>query len=293
MSTCDSYVTYWKDVAPVPSGLRQKARSTARNLALGALGSIALPLGDRFLRSIYCHYVFDDQRAKFEQIVVWLKSIGTFVDTDTCMEMLEGSREIDDRYFHLSFDDGLRNVSTNALPILKKYAVPAIMFVPSALVSADWATAREYCLSTEISESVVEMVTWEDLREAVAAGFEVGSHTKTHARFSAISRSDDMLEDEILGSKRQIEEGLGTECRYISWPYGRLGDADRRSLEMTRESGYRACFGAFRGSIIARRTGRYAVPRHYFEVQWPMSHIRYFAGGRFETRAARLRSLPS
>jgi peptidoglycan/xylan/chitin deacetylase (PgdA/CDA1 family) len=282
MSARDAYVSRWKDVAPMPGGIRQKARGIVRDLMLAAVGSIALPFGDRFLRPVYCHYVFDDQRDKFEQVIVWLKSIGTFVNTDTCIDMLEGNREIDGRYFHLSFDDGLRNVLTNALPILRKHAVPAILFVPSALVSADWTTAREYCLRTEISESVIEMATWEDLREAVAAGVEVGSHTRTHARLSAISCNTALLEDEVGGSKREIEEGLGVECKYFSWPFGRLSDADSQSLEMTREAGYRACFGAFRGSVIARQTSRHGIPRHYFEVQWPIAHIRHFARGNFE-----------
>jgi peptidoglycan/xylan/chitin deacetylase (PgdA/CDA1 family) len=123
------------------------------------------------------------------------------------------------------------------------------------------------------------MMTWEDLKEVHSLGFEVGSHTRNHRRFADISSTPDVLRDEILGSKQDIEEHLQTECRYISWPYGTVNDADEASLDMAREAGYRAVFGAFRGSVIPGRTDVYSVPRHHFEVQWPLSHVVYFAGG--------------
>jgi peptidoglycan/xylan/chitin deacetylase (PgdA/CDA1 family) len=285
MSKGDAYVTAWKDVVALPTGIKRRARSIARSMALSALGTVMPRPGERFLRPIYCHYVFDDEKDKFEQLIAWLKKIGTFVDTDTCIEMLEGKQAIDGRYFHLSFDDGFRNVATNALPILKKHEVPAIIFVPSSVVGADWTAAREYCRKTMGYDSTIEMVRWEDLTDAVAAGFEVGSHGRTHVRFSDIPVDAATLDDEIRGSRWQIQEALGTACKYIAWPDGRPEHVDRRSLEMIRRSGYRACFGGFRGSIIPRQTSRYAIPRHQIEMHWPISHIRCFAGGRFETRA--------
>jgi hypothetical protein len=54
------------------------------------------------------------------------------------------------------------------------------------------------------------------------------------------------LEDEILGSKHGIERHLGIRCRHISWPYGKLSDADETSLRYVREAGYETCFGSSR-----------------------------------------------
>lgn len=232
------------------------------------------------MNCLYCHYVFEDQRARFDELITQpqLKRIGSFVDADTCVDMLEGRVDIDGRYFHLSFDDGFRNVFTNAIPILGEHGVPATIFVPTDLLGADWDRTRHYCLETTRYRGVIEMMTWEDLKEIQSHGFEVGSHTRNHRRFVDISSTPDVLRDEILGSKQDIEEHLQTECRYISWPYGTVNDADEASLDMARKAGYRAVFGAFRGSVIPGRTDVYSVPRHHFEVQWPLSHVMYFAG---------------
>ena len=72
---------------------------------------------------------------------------------------------------------------------------------------------------------------------------------------------------------------LGVECKYISWPYGRITDVDKASLGMMKNAGYQACFGAFRGSVIPKATDMFSIPRSHFEVHWPISHVKYFARG--------------
>lgn len=269
---------YRETTRPVPArdSLRQAVRSgylSARSLFYGR-GE------DRFLRLFYCHYVFDDQVGAFADIIRFLTGMGTFIDTDRAIAMVEGREPIDGRYFHLSFDDGFRNIVTNALPVLRDHGVPAISFVPTAVISAPYDEVEHYCRVTTNYNAVIEMASWDELARAAEEGvLEIGSHTRTHARLSAISGSRAAMDDEIAGSKRDLEARLGRECRYISWPYGRLDDADAVSLELVRDAGYRACFGAFRGPIRPGRTDSFAIPRHHFEAHWPLAHIKCFAHG--------------
>lgn len=253
-----------------------------RDITLSAASVLQRRHDTHFIRNLYCHYVFDDQLDAFERIIVRLKRDATFVDTATCLDMVTGKKPIDGRYFHLSFDDGFRNVYTNAVPILQKHGVTAMFYVPSSLVEGDLATTRQFCLQTTSYRQPIEMVRWNELRHMIDLGFQIGSHTRTHTRFSAMSHDSARLHDEIFGSKREIEDRLGCECAYISWPYGKRRDADPVSLEMTRQAGYVACFGAYRGKIVPGRTDCFSVPRHHFEVEWPLSHITYFAEGNRE-----------
>ena len=150
--------------------------------------------------------MFDDQVDAFERLIVQLKAIGTFVDTDTLVEMLYGQRPMTGPCFHLSFDDGFRNIYTNAFPVLQRHGVPGIFFVPSSLVAADPELARSYCLETTNYAGVIELVRWEELRQMQEAGIEIGSHTRTHSRFSAVSADPARLCDEIYGSKAELED---------------------------------------------------------------------------------------
>jgi peptidoglycan/xylan/chitin deacetylase (PgdA/CDA1 family) len=276
------YATRWKQAAPMPTGIVGKARSALRHVTLSTLSLANRSLDESFLRCLYCHTVFDDQIQEFERLLLELKRTGTFVDTDTCVQMLSGEKTIDNRYYHLSFDDGFRNNFVNALPILRKHDIPCIFFVPSSLIDASWDSTKVFCRQTTRYRDVIEMMKWEDLAQVILSGYEVGSHTRTHARFSAISHDCTLLQDEILGSKQELEMHLGVPCKYISWPYGRITDADAVSLEVAKSSGYQACFGAFRGSVIPAATDIFRIPRHHFEVQWPVSHIKYFARGNME-----------
>ena len=277
-----NYVVNWKQAVPAPVG--SFARRLLRRVTLTTLAEIQKASPHNFLRSVYCHYVFDDQKERFEEIITELKKIGTFVNTDTCLEMLSGKRKIDGQYLHLSFDDGFRNIFTNAIPVLKRHNVPAIFFVPSRLMEANWATTKDYCKLVHMT-GVTEMVRWDELQEMVNLGFEIGSHTRTHARFSDISKDAALMEDEITGSKHDLEDRLGKECKYIAWPFGEKSDADALSLQMTQKANYHACFSAVRGMVNPKTTNQFRIPRHHFEVESPLSHIKGFARGMWEGKS--------
>lgn len=263
------YATKWSQAAQEPKDLIGKSRSFLRYAMLTLLSLTNRALGDRFLRCLYFHNVFSDQINSFERLLLGLKHYGTFINTDTCVQMLKGERNIDNRYYHLSFDDGFRNNFVNAFPVLQKHNIPCVFFVPSSMISANWEQTKRYCLETTRYNGVIEMLKWEDLREMVVSGYEIGSHTRTHSRLASISQNPVLLEDELRGSKKEIETNLGIECKYISWPFGLMTDINEASLEMIKCAGYHACFGAFRGSVVPGVTNIFVIPRHDFDAQWP------------------------
>ena len=275
------YATSFRQAVRPKRGL-QRIRNIARECALSARGFISRPSDTPSLRILYCHYVFDDQCQEFENIIRYLQSIAKFVGIDEVVTILEGKKSIEHNLFHLTFDDGFKNIITNALPIMREYGVPATFFVPTAIISAPPEEVERYCRVATNYPSVIEVASWDDLGKASTVGLEIGSHTRTHARFAEVSNSKAAIEDEICGSKAEVERRLGRKCNYISWPYGRLVDADTRSLEVVQRAGYRACFGAFRGRVIPNATDPFRVPRHHFEVEWPLSHVKCFAHGAME-----------
>ncbi len=212
--TIERYERLSRGFRDTPTGLRNDLRALLRGLTLSALSRLQARPGGNFLRCLYCHFVFDDQVQNFRAIIQALQRIGTFVDTDTCVGMARGSIPIDGRYFHLSFDDGLRSIYQNAAPILTELGVPAIVFVPTSRIEIDWETARHYSIDTLSFNRVVETVSWDELHTYPSLGIDIGSHTRTHARLTKLA--PDRLEDEIAGSKKEIENRLGVECKYFA-----------------------------------------------------------------------------
>ena len=254
----------------------EKARWSLRNTAISLMSIFSKPTEKYFLRSLYCHYVFDDQRKQFSSIIKRLKNTADFIDTDTLVSITKGNNPLDGKYYHLSFDDGFKNIVQNAVPILCDNNVPAIFFVPTHYIGADFNMAKTFCLKKTNYRAVIEMANLRDLQEMSRAGFDIGAHTRTHPKLAHL-RKIDALKSEIMGVKKDIEIINNIKCNYFSWPFGKRNDVNQKAIAIIQKAGYKACFGAFRGSIIPGKTNPYMLPRHHFEVQWPLNHICFFA----------------
>lgn len=102
------------------------------------------------------------------------------------------------------------------------------------------------------------MLTFEQMRSLVDAGFSVQSHGYKHWYLS--SQSYACQEREISESKRILESRLGVEVKFFSVPFGYPGSFDADTVELLREHGYVASFGGHEGYLTAR-SDLYAMPR--------------------------------
>lgn len=270
------YATTWHEARPAVTpgpGLR----SAVRHIAISTLASLNRAWREPSLVCLYCHHVFDDQRGAFARIVDQLQQRGRFVDTDMCLRLLEGKEPLAGICFHLSFDDGLSNVHENAFPILQQRGIRPALFVPTAMIDADRSAERAFSLDVLGYRQSVKLVSRAQLVDLANAGWTIGSHTRTHRRLTGIHGRD--LEAEVRDSKLELENLLGRECRYFSWPYGALSDVNEHVMRSIEATGYAASFGAFRGSVEPGQTDRWRIPRHKFEPDWPLAHVEFFARG--------------
>ena len=257
-----------------PNSLKRRIRGAARSAYLSGRGALRRKAGSR--RALHCimgHYVFDDQREVFASQIAMLRDRGEFVSTENAVAMVTGAVPVDGHYFHLSFDDGLECLLRNAAPILDAAGIPTLVFVNSALAGGATPTERvQWERATNYATSLRVM----DWTQLAASGFEVGAHSRTHYRLSDISGSEVLLRSEIAGCKTEIEAALGRTCDYFAWPFGSHRDIDDTAHRAIRSTGYKASFSAVRESIVPGRTDPYSIPRHHFEPQWPLNHLKYF-----------------
>ncbi|MFB6264022.1 MAG: hypothetical protein ABEL76_10425, partial [Bradymonadaceae bacterium] len=80
------YVRRWEDVYDDP-GMAGRVRSWARRRALDVLARWPREEPGRQLRCLNCHWVFDDQKSGFREIMASLQQRAEFVDTETCLRM--------------------------------------------------------------------------------------------------------------------------------------------------------------------------------------------------------------
>ena len=76
------------------------------------------------------------------------------------------------KYIILSFDDGRKDFYTNALPILKKYCLPATLNVISDFVGKVGIDA--------FSSGDGKCLSWDEIKESRGSGVEIASHSANH-----------------------------------------------------------------------------------------------------------------
>jgi peptidoglycan/xylan/chitin deacetylase (PgdA/CDA1 family) len=157
----------------------------------------------------------------------------------------------------VTFDDGYRSVIDRAFPILQRFAIPGTVFVPSLYASSPGARfwrgrGHEQWFDTPF-EGELTGLSWHELRQLIGAGWEVGSHSRSHPHLTELDEG--ALEEELVGSRQECERGTGKPCLSLSYPYG---DLNEQVIRVASEAGYR--FGA----TLPRK-----FPRTPTALHWP------------------------
>ena len=135
----------------------------------------------------------------------------------------------------VTFDDAFRSVLTLASPILERLGLPGTVFVPTRYPGSDvpmgWV-GYEPWLGTS-HEPELRCMSWDELRALRAAGWEIGSHTDSHPRLTALD--DASLSRELRVSREKCEAEMNEPCYSFAYPYS---DYDSRVVQATRQAGY-------------------------------------------------------
>jgi peptidoglycan/xylan/chitin deacetylase (PgdA/CDA1 family) len=138
----------------------------------------------------------------------------------------------------ITFDDGYTDFYNNAYPILKHYGYPSTVYVVSGLVGKDnvWDSKSE--------THQKQMMDWDHILEVSKNNVQIGSHTRSHPQLTLLS--GDVLQEELTGSKRELEERLNQPIDHFCYPYG---DHDEHVREEVKKAGYRYAVTTQRGHI--------------------------------------------
>lgn len=133
----------------------------------------------------------------------------------------------------ITFDDGYISTKNVALPCLREFSLPAVVFVPTGFVGS----RNHFDRGSEPEEA---MCGWSDLRELRAKGVSVQSHGVAHRNFEGLDPEEQR--QELLDSRRVIEDQLGDRVIAFSFPYGAAGSDAAVVNSLLRDSGYEMAF---------------------------------------------------
>lgn len=119
-------------------------------------------------------------------------------------------RRLPARSVALTFDDGYADFEQHALPVVERHGFTATLFVVTDYVGGmnGWDQTTE----------AIPLMGWESLRRLTARGFDVGGHTATHRRLTALS--DASVVQELARCRTALRRELGQAPTFFAAPYG-------------------------------------------------------------------------
>jgi peptidoglycan/xylan/chitin deacetylase (PgdA/CDA1 family) len=251
-----------------------RAKQLLKNGVYRAIGETVSGVGtlegdtDRTLRVLMYHKVNDAwpnpasvPTAVFEEQMALLEELGYQpVSLDAVVaHYLEGAR-LPERAVLLTFDDGYRDNLENALPVLRRHAYPAVLFVPIGFLDDSRPLPHEEALRLlGISN---DTVGWDELAELEAGGVRVESHGIGHRPLSELEPAE--ATREIALSKLRLEERLGREVEAFAFVKGSLADYRPEHASLVQQAGYKLAFTSVSGAN-ASSTDRFRLRRYNVE----------------------------
>ena len=151
----------------------------------------------------------------------------TVVSTSRVIDWIIEGTSVPERAVVLHFDNGWLDTVTMAFPILRDFGFKATCFPITDGLKA--ATNSESIEVRTLTEGVVEkpFMTWDQVRELVDAGWEIGAHTATHCKVAEThsQEGDDGVIREAEISIELFRHRLDFAPDHFAYPSGSRNDS--------------------------------------------------------------------
>lgn len=118
---------------------------------------------------------------------------------------------------------------------------------------------QEQTRGANLPKPVRRFLDWNEAREMIAGGMEIGSHTDSHATLSRLAPEQQRRELEI--SRGILKDNLGVAVDAIAYPAGATASFSAETQLIARQAGYRIAFSSYGGTNLSGQGSVYDVKR--------------------------------
>lgn len=167
--------------------------------------------------------------AAFERQMRFLKTHRyNVVSLESLGDLIRDKKKIPPRTIAITLDDGIKDCFTYVFPVLKKYNLPATMFI----------------IIDEVGRQQNDRLTWDQIKEMRDSGLVTfGSHALGPEPLINI-KSEEEVKRQIFDSKRILEEKLKRPVSMFSYSEGFFTDKIKRLI---KEAGYKLAVSTMPG----------------------------------------------
>ena len=171
---------------------------------------------------------------EFSTQLEWFQSRGwDFLSAEALLDALRGKGALPSKSILITFDDAYESLLENAVPVLKGFSAPAVVFAPTQFIG-------ETNLFDHGVEPLERIADWKTLGALEDSGVSVESHGYSHRGFSSLSQVE--IEQELDFSRQAIRKNLGKDSRMFAFPYGDCGNDQTAVHSAISRAGYDVAF---------------------------------------------------
>lgn len=166
------------------------------------------------------HYSIDEKN--FETQLKYLKANFEIISLSSLIDDLKQEHSNSELKIAITFDDGFKNNYTVVYPLLKRYKLPATIFLTTEFIECDYKS----------------FLNWEEIQEMNKTDLiTFGSHCNLHFNLTSLEYCD--ILKELKRSKEILEKRLERNIEFFSYPGGGFNKAIKDAV---KRCGYKAAF---------------------------------------------------
>lgn len=190
----------------------------------------------------------------FDDHMAWLARRELAISLAQLEDHVSGRAVVQRDAVLVTIDDGCPSTLTHALPILRRYGIPAVVFLPAGELRENARAVP----TNDGPEHPDERLSWDDLTALVDGGMTIGSHGWTHRSLGRLTLAD--ARADLQRSHDELARRLGREVRAFAYPFGTRADYTDATTALLPEIGFTCGFTSQHGAI-RRGAEAFALPR--------------------------------
>lgn len=197
-------------------------------------------------------------KALFEEQMRYLKNNKfNLISIKDALNTLFGKGRLQPRSICISFDDGFKDNFSNAFEILKKFGIPATLFITLNFIEEHSRDPR--------------FLNKQELAVMKDSGLiDIGLHGKSHHALSRLPK--EQLNEEVVTAKKELSSIINGEISLIAYPFGHRRSYNREVIQLAKRAGFIGGLSAAYGRN-SRKTDPFSLRRN--RISW-IDDIREF-----------------
>jgi peptidoglycan/xylan/chitin deacetylase (PgdA/CDA1 family) len=144
----------------------------------------------------------------------------TVISTETLVDAIKEGADLPPRPVIITFDDGDISVYERAFPILQKYGLTGVVYIVGNYMDTDGYMSAD------------------QIKELVAAGWEVGSHSRSHRDLRKLDPA--VQRAEVVEARKVLQKATGSPVLTFAYPFGLMNPS---VADYAHFAGYIAAMG--------------------------------------------------